>query len=177
MPLRSADRSHRPAASTPAEELIAAIGLEPRHVGTRRHLDSLEDLSGSGIDTPQIALVTFQGGMPELSVDPGYPGNEAVGLDGAKYRSGFRIDLMNLPVPILSHPERSFGPGESRVAAAARRRYRGDHAPCPGIYLLNAILGDLIQIPPVERRSGMRGDLDRAQRLPGRRIERMQPVS
>jgi hypothetical protein len=41
----SADSSHLPAASASAEELIAAIGLESRHLYSRRHLDSLQELS------------------------------------------------------------------------------------------------------------------------------------
>jgi hypothetical protein len=45
-----------------------------------------QDLSRSRIDAPQIALVTFPGAVPELPVDPGDPGDEAVGLDRAKNR-------------------------------------------------------------------------------------------
>jgi len=40
-----------------------------------------------------------------------------------------------------------------------------------GIDLLDAILGDLKQVLAVEGRSGMRGDIDRAHRLPACRIE------
>ena len=69
-------------ASSSAEEQIAAIGLEPRHGYSRPHLEPLQDLSGSRIDSPQIALVTFQGGVPQLSINPGDPGDEALGLDG-----------------------------------------------------------------------------------------------
>jgi len=72
---------------------------------------------------------------------------------------------------ILPHPERPFGPGEPRVTAAAGRRDRGEHAAGPGIDLLDAILGELKQVLAVEGGSGMRGDVDRAQRLPARRIE------
>ena len=81
-----ANRSHLSAPSSSAEELIAAIGLEPRDIYSRGHLKPLEDLSRSGIDSSQIALVAFPGTVPELSVDPGNPGNEAVGLDRAKNR-------------------------------------------------------------------------------------------
>src|SRR5580700_2809934 len=82
-----ADGSHLPAAaSASAEELVAAIGLEPRHVHARRHLEALQNLSGSRIYAPHIALVTFPGAVPELAVGPGDPGDEAVGLDGAKNR-------------------------------------------------------------------------------------------
>src|SRR5258705_13880633 len=123
-----ADGPHLSALSPSAEEPIAAIGLEPRHARSGRHLELLQDLSRSRIDSPQIALVAFPGAVPELSVDPGDPGDEAVGLDRAKNRSGLRINLMDLPVPMLSHPERPFRPREPRVAAATGRRNRGEHA-------------------------------------------------
>src|SRR6266567_4535835 len=172
-----ADGSHLPAASASAEELIAAIGLEPRHAHSRRHLELLQDLSCSRIDPPQIALVTFPGAVPELAVDPGDPGDDAVGLDGAKNRPGFGIDLMDLPAPMLPHPERPFGPREPRVTAAARRRDRREHTAGLRIDLLDAILGDLKQVLTVEGRSCVRGDINRAQHLPTRRIEGVQLVS
>src|SRR6266540_4643007 len=106
--LGPADGPHLPGPASSAEELIVAIGLEPRNVHSGRHLERLQDLSRSRIDPPQIALITFPGAVPELSVDPGDPGDEAVGLDGAKNRPCLGIDLMDLPV--LPHPERPFGP-------------------------------------------------------------------
>ena len=142
--------------------MIAAIGLEPRHAHPGRHLELLEDLSGLRIDSPKIALVTFPGAVPELSVDPGDSGDEAVGLDGAENRPCCGIDLMDLPVPILPDPERPFGPREPRVTAAAGRRDRGEHTAGLRIDLLDAILGELKQVLAVERRACMRGDIDRA---------------
>src|SRR4029077_15999646 len=105
---------------------IAAIGFEPRNADSGRHVEPLQDLSRARIEPPQIALVAFPGAVPELSVDPGDPGDEAVGLDRAKNRPCLGIDLMDLPIPILPHPERSFGPREPRVTAAAGRRDRGE---------------------------------------------------
>src|SRR6266853_6637568 len=107
-----ADGSHLPAASASAEELIAAVGLEPRHAYSGRHIEPLQDRSCPGIDSPQIALVIFPGAVPELAVDPGDPGDETVGLDRAQDGPCFGIDLMDRPIPILPDPERSFGPGE-----------------------------------------------------------------
>jgi hypothetical protein len=112
----TADGSHLPAAAASAEELIAAIGLEPRHTHSRRHLELLQDLSRSRIDPPQVALVAFPSAVPELAVDPGDPGNNAVGFDGAKNGSCFGIDLMDLPVSVLPYPERAFRPCEPRSA-------------------------------------------------------------
>src|SRR4029453_14988922 len=175
--LGPADGPHLPAPSSSAEELIAPVGFEPGNADSRRHLEPLEDLSRSRIDSPQIALVTLPGAVPELSVDPGDPGDEAVGLDRAKYRPCLRIDLMELPAPILSHPQRSFGPCEPGVAAAAGRRDRGDPPAGLRIVLLDAILAQLIQVLTVESRSCMRGDIDRTQNLPARGIEGVQFVS
>src|SRR5258708_6511843 len=174
---RPADGSHLPAASAAAEELIAAIGLEPRHAHSRRHLEPLQNLSRSRIYPPHIALVTFPSAVPEFSVDPGDPGDEAVGLDGAKYRAGLGIDLIDLPVPILPDPERPFGPSEPRVTAAAGCGDRGEHMAGLRIDLLDTILGDLKQVLAVEGRSCMRCDINRAQRLPVLRIEGDQSVS
>jgi hypothetical protein len=84
---------------------------------------------------------------------------------------------MDLPVPILPHPERPFGPREPRVTAAAGRRDRGEHTAGLRIDLLDAIRGDLKEVPAVEGASGIRSDFDRAQQLPARRIEGFQRVS
>src|SRR5216684_3851123 len=153
--LRPEDGPHLPARSSSAEELIAAIGLEPRNVHSGRHLEPLQDLSGSRIDSPQIALVTFPGAVPELAVDPGDPGDDAVGLNGAKYRPCLGIHLMDLPAPMLPHPERPFGPREPRVTAAARRWDRREYTAGLRIDLLDAILGDLIEVLPIEGGSGV----------------------
>src|SRR5258708_19172663 len=175
---RPADSSHFPAVvSGSAEELIATIGLKPRNVHTRRHLELLQDLSRLRINAPHVALLTFPGAVPELAVDPGDSGDEAVGRDGAKNGSRFGIDLMDLPLPILSHPERSFGPSEPGVTAAAGRRDCGKHTAGLGIDLLDASLGDRKEVLPVEGHSRMRCDINRALRPPTCRIEGVQLVS
>src|SRR6516225_10763694 len=94
-PARPADGSHLAAASAAAKELIAAIGFEPRYGDAARHLDPLQHLSGLRIDAPQVALVAFPGPVPHLAIDPGHAGDEAVGFDGAKDRSGLGIDLVD----------------------------------------------------------------------------------
>jgi hypothetical protein len=85
--------------------------------------------------------------------------------------------LIDLPVPILPHPERPFGPREPRVTAAAGRRDRGEDHARLRVDLLDAIPGELKQVLAVEGRPGIRGDIDRAQQLPARGIEGVQPVS
>src|SRR5882724_5823481 len=169
--------SHLAAAAAAAEESIAAVGLESRYGRSRRHLKSLQHLSSLRIDSPQIAVVTFPGAVPELAIDPGDPGDEAAGLDGAKDRSGLGIELMDLPLPILPDPERAFGPRHPRGGAAAGRRDRGEHAAGVRIDLLDAILGELKQVLAVEGGSCVRSGIDRAQRLAAGRIEGVQLVS
>ena len=115
--------------------------------------------------------------MPELSIDPGDSGDEAVGLDGAKNRACIGIDLMDLPIPILPDPERPFGPREPRVTATAGRGDGGEHTASLWINLLDAILGNLKQVLAVECRSCVRGDIDRAHCLAASRIEGIQRVS
>src|SRR4029453_9601152 len=61
--------------------------------------------------------------------------------------------------------------------AMTGRRDRGEHTARRRIDLLAAILDALVQVPRVEGRSGVRGDLERAQRFPARRIEGDQLVS
>ena len=55
-------------------------------------------------------------------------------------RPCFGIDLMDLPVMILPHPEPAFGPRYARVTAAARRRNRCKHTAGLRIDLLDATL-------------------------------------
>ena len=75
------------------------------------------------------------------------------------------------------HPEASLGPGQARVAAVAGRGNGGDHRAGRRVDLLDAVLGDLEQVPAVERRAGVRGHVDRAQRLAARRIQGVQLVA
>src|SRR5215471_543556 len=176
-PLGPANGPHLATPRASAEELIATIGLEPRHGHSRRHLECLQNLSRSWIDSPQRAFVILPGTVPELSAGPGDAGHEAIGLDGAKDRPGLWIDLMDLALPILPNPKRSLGPCEPGVPAAAGRRNRGEHTAGLRIDLLNAIASDLKDVLAVEGRAGVRRDVDRAHHLPTRRIEGLQLVS
>src|SRR6185312_13718883 len=97
--------------------------------------------------------------------------------DGAENGAGVRIDLMDLARAILPDPERPFRPGEAGILAATRRRDHREHAAGRGIDLLDAILGDLEEVPAVEGGAGMGGDIDRAHRLAARRIHGVELVS
>ena len=70
---RSADGPHLAAPCASAEELIAPIGLEPRHFHSARQLEALQDLARSRIDASQLARLVFPRGVPELFVDPRDP--------------------------------------------------------------------------------------------------------
>src|SRR5262245_37071345 len=174
---RSADGPDLPAASAAAEEPVAAVGLEPRHTRAARHLQPLQDLARTRVDPPHITLLAFPGAVPQLAVDPGDAGDDAVGVDGTEDGACVGSDLMDPPAPVLPNPERAFGPRKPRVATAAGRRKRREHAPCLGIDLLDAVLGDLEQVLAVESRSGVRGDIDRAHGLSALRIEGVELVT
>jgi hypothetical protein len=64
-----------------------------------------------------------------------------------------------------------------RAPSHRRRRDRAQHTAGRRVDLPDAILFDLKQVLTVEGRSCMRGDIDRAQHLPTRWIEGVQPVS
>src|SRR5262249_21682504 len=114
---------------------------------------------------------------PELAVDPGDAGDHAVRLDGAENLSGLGVNLVDLAAAVLADPERALGPGHSRVTALARRRDGREHPSALRIDLLDAALGDLPQVLAVERRAGVRGDVDRALHRAARRIEHVQLVA
>jgi len=171
-----ADGSHLPAASAAAEEPIATIRFQPRHTYSRWHFEPLQDLSRLRIDATQIAFFVLQRRVPEFAIDPGNPCNKAIGLNGAKNFSCLWIDLVDLPVPILPHPQRPFRPGEPRTGTP-RRRYRGEYLARIRINLLNVVIGKLKQMVAVEGRSCVRGDNDSALDLSIRRSEGVQPVA
>ena len=72
------------------------------------------------------------------------------------------------------HPQGAFGPRQPRVATAAWGRNRREHPARLRIDLVDAVLRDLEQVLAVERRAGMRGDVERAPRLSADRIEGLQ---
>src|SRR5205085_8924492 len=136
----------------------ATVGFQARDHRPGRQVELLEYLAGLGIDPPDVAVLTFPGAVPELAVDPGDAGHEALAFDGAKYRARVRIDLMDLALAVLSDPERAFGPRQSGIAATPGRGDRGEHLACRGVDLLDAILRDLEQVAAIERRARMCGD-------------------
>ncbi|MNY57074.1 hypothetical protein D3C86_1932240 [compost metagenome] len=84
---------------------------------------------------------------------------------------------MDFSPPMLAHPQRTFRPCKAGVATVARRRDRRKYAAGLRIDLLDAILGDLEQVLPVEGRARMGGDIDGTHRLTALGVERIQFVA
>ena len=126
---------------------------------------------------PQIAHVTVPGGVPEFAINPGDARDKAIGFDCAEHSPGFGIDLIDLAVAILADPERPFGPGQARIPAIAGRRDRAKHVTGFGVDFSDRGFGDLEKMRPVEGRSRIRGDSERARDLPAVGIKRVQPVA
>src|ERR1700722_4665578 len=74
----------------------------------------------------------------------------------------------------MSDPECALGPCEPRVTAATGRRDAVQHPTGFGIDLLDAGLGKLKQVLPVESRPGMRSDIDRVRQRPAAGVEGVQ---
>src|SRR5215472_10667943 len=83
-PARTTDRPHLAARRAATEEPVAAVGLEPRHLHSRWHVELLQHLAGLGIDPAHVAFTFFQRAVPELAIDPGHAGDEAVRFDRAQ---------------------------------------------------------------------------------------------
>jgi hypothetical protein len=64
-----------------------------------------------------------------------------------------------------------FGPGETRVAAAAGRRNRRQDGAGGGIDLVDARFGDLVEVRAVEGSAGVGGAIERARELAALRID------
>src|SRR2546427_4927801 len=67
--LRLPGPAHGPDAaafSAAAEEAVAAVGLQPRHAGARRHLQPLQHGTAVRVQAPQIALARSEEHTSEL---------------------------------------------------------------------------------------------------------------
>src|SRR6516164_7027493 len=117
--------------------------------------------------------IGFPRAVPEFAIDPCYPSDEAVRLDGAKDRASLRIDLMDLAFAMLPDPEAPFRPRHSGGATVGCRD-GSDHMAGRRIDLLDAIPGDLVQVLAIEGCSRIRRDIEGAHRFPTRRVDRVQ---
>jgi hypothetical protein len=73
-----------------------------------------------------------------------------------------RIDLVDLAIAVLPDPEAALGPGQAGVAAFAGRGDRCQDVAGGRIDLVDAGLGDLVEVGAVERGAGVAGALERA---------------
>jgi hypothetical protein len=168
---RAPHGADRPAAAAAAIKEIGAVGLEAADEGAARHLQPLQHRSAVGVDPADLALVAFPGPVPQLAIDPGDAGDEAVGFDGAPDGARRRIDLVNLAIAVLAYPEAALGPGEAGVAPVAGRGDGRHHVAAGRIDLVDASLGDLVQVGAIERGAGVAGHLQRARGLAAAGIE------
>src|SRR5262245_10504056 len=165
------------AAGAAAVEDAGAVGLHAAHRDAGRELEPLEDLARVRIDAAQLALLGFQGRVPELAVRPGHAGDEAIRLDRAQDGAGRGVDLVDLARAVLAHPERALGPGEARVAALGGRRDRGDHLARARVDLLDALIGELPQVLAVEGGACVGGDGELADQRAALRVDRDQALA
>src|SRR5262249_39181161 len=113
--------------------------------------------------------------VPQLAVDEAHPRDEAVRGDRAQHAAARRIDDVDLALAILADEEEALRPRHAGVAAFARRWNRVHDAAGLGLDLVDALLGDLIEMRAVERGAGVGRDVDRGDGLAARRIERIHP--
>ena len=81
------------------------------------------------------------------------------------------IDLVDLAIAVLPHPQAALGPREARVAAVAGRRDRRHDVAGGGIDLVDPRFGDLVEVRAVERGAGVAGAVERARELAAFGIE------
>jgi hypothetical protein len=112
--------------------------------------------------------------VPKVAVDPGDTGDEAVRLDRAQHRAGVRVDLQDPAIAVLAHPQAALGPGQAGVTPMPGRRDRRHHPACRRVDLVDARLGDLVQVGAVEGRAGVGRLIDRPRELPAGRVDRDQ---
>src|SRR6266542_1077650 len=164
--------AHFAAGGTAAVEDTGAVRLQTGYGDASGHLQALEDLARLRIDAAELALLGFQGAVPELAVHPGNARDEAIRINRAQDRAGLGVDLADLAGAILSDPERPLGPGQARVAAVGRCRDGGHDLARAGVDLLDAVVGQLPQVLAVESSAGVGGDRELADQRAALGIER-----
>src|SRR6266581_1479768 len=105
--LGAAHGAHFAARTAARVKQVGAIGLEARHRDAFGHGEPGQNLAALGVDVADVALVAFPCAMPEFAVDPRHSRDEAVRLDRAQDRARLGVDLVDLPVAVLSDPERA----------------------------------------------------------------------
>src|SRR5262249_23274389 len=163
----TAHRTDTAAGAATGVEEVALVRLQAGDLRPLGHRQSGEHLAGLRIDAPDIGVGPLPGGMPQLTVHPGDAGDEAVRLEGAQDSAGLRVDLVDLPLPVRPHPERPPRPGQPGVAPASRCGDGQQHSAGGGIDLLNPVVGDLVEVAPVEGSASVARDVEGAAGLAG----------
>ena len=100
--------------------------------------------------------------MPQLAVDPGHAGHEAVRFDRAQDRARIGIDLVDLAAGVIADPQRPLGPGQPGRVPFDGRRQCLQHLTGRGVNLPDASARELPQVTAVEGRPGVGGNVNRA---------------
>src|SRR5262245_25823861 len=164
--------AHLAAAGTAAVKDAGAVGLHARHGGARGHFQALEDFARFRTDAADFALILFQGGMPEFTVNPGNARDVTIRFDRAQDGTGLGVNLVNLAGAVFTHPKRPLGPGQARIAALRRRRDGGDNLARAWINFLNPVVGELPQVLAIEGSAGFGRDRKFADQRAALGIER-----
>src|SRR5690606_25557012 len=101
------------AATATAVEKISAIGFKATDTGALWHEQLLKHGTAIGVDPSYVAFISLPCAVPERVVDPGNACDKTVGHDVADDGAGFRVDLHNRAIAILTHPQAAFGPGQT----------------------------------------------------------------
>mmetsp|Transcript_23675 Transcript_23675/g.56340 ORF Transcript_23675/g.56340 Transcript_23675/m.56340 type:complete len:258 (-) Transcript_23675:185-958(-) len=168
------DHAQGGAAAAAGVEVAAAVGLQPADEQAGGHVQALLHRAAGRIDAADLAGLALPGAVPELAVHPGHAGHKAVGLQRAANRAGGRVDLMDLARAVFAHPQAALGPGQARVAALAGRRNGRQHAAADRVDLVDARLGDLVEMLAVEGRARIGGLGQAAQHRAGGGVDGQQ---
>ena len=156
---RTAHDAHLAAASAAAEETVAAVGFRPDTALPAGMSSSSSTLPVCGSIRRNSLWSPSQvpcHSSPSTQVTP-----VTKRLDrwcAGSRRS--RVDLVDLALAVLAHPQRALGPGQARIAAAAGGGDGVEHAAGPGVDLQDAVLEDLVEVLAVECGARMRSDVD-----------------
>src|SRR5262245_10225043 len=167
-------RANPAALATAGVEEFALVRFEPAHPRPLGHRQAGQHLACPGVHLADVGVVSFPGPVPELAVHPGDSRDEAVRLDGAQDRARVGIDLVDLPIAVLPDPQRALAPGQPRVTTAAGGRDRRQDLAGRRIDLEDAVARDLEEVPAVEGRPGIAGDVQSAHDPAAPRLEGLQ---
>src|SRR5690606_3951489 len=173
--LRPPHRADTAGGPATAVENVPAIGLQPADAGAGRHLQAFKYGAAVRVDVAQFALVALPGAVPQFAIDPAYAGDVSIRFDGAQDVTRGRIDLVDPPILVFAYPEAALGPGQARVRALAGSGDRSQHLAGARVDLVDARLGNLVQVPAIEGSARVADAIDRSHLLASPGVEGEQP--